>query len=88
MSEVPAGWVGPLIQQHTRATFHTVATAPCHRATAVVVATLLPREGSGVSCSLLGRTAGNRIFLVLSQEKATLCFAWLFTTGGTAGTEV
>lgn len=62
MSEVPAGWVSPLIQQLTTATFHTVAKAMCHKVTTVVAATLLPREGSGGSCSLLGRTAGNRIF--------------------------
>lgn len=62
MSEVPAGWVGPLIQQLPVATFPTVATATCHKATTVVVATLLPREGSGVSSSLLGRTAGDRAF--------------------------
>lgn len=59
-----------------------------HKATTVVVATLLPREGSGVSCSLLGRMVRNRIFLALSQKKTTLCLAWLFTTGGVAGTEV
>lgn len=37
MSEVPAGWVDPLIQQLPMATFPTVATAMCHKATTVVV---------------------------------------------------
>lgn len=62
MSEVPAGWVGPLIQQLSTATFDILATATCHKVTAVVVATLLPRGGSRVSFSLRGRTAENRSF--------------------------
>lgn len=33
MAEVPAGWVSPLIQQLTVATFHTVAKAMGHKAT-------------------------------------------------------
>lgn len=46
-----ASWMG---WSFDSATFPTVATATCHKATTVVVAALLPREGRGVSCSLLG----------------------------------
>lgn len=74
-SVIPAGVLGPLSQHHivaSKATFHTLATATCQKATTVVIATLLHRKGKGVFCLPLWRTAMNRLLRHITEKDNTV----------------